>query len=75
NEFFEWLNTARLNQIERRDLVISLLNENHEPVMVWRAVNAFPAKIQGPVLRATGNEVAIETLEVAHEGLSIQAVG
>jgi phage tail-like protein len=72
NGFYEWLNTIRLNQVERRDLVISLLDENHEPVMVWKAVNAFPVKIAGPVLKATGNEVAIESLEVAHEGLIIE---
>ena len=75
NEFFEWLNTIQLNKVERRDLVISLLNENHEPVMIWRARNAFPVRIEGPVLKATGNEVAIETLEVAHEGLSIEGSG
>ena len=75
NEFFEWLNTVSLNQVERRDIVISLLNENHEPVMVWKAKNAFPVKIQGPDLKATGNEVAIETLEIAHEGLTIETAG
>ena len=73
NEFFDWLKTIRLNQVERRDLVISLLNENHEPAMVWKAKNAFPVRIEGPVLKATGNEVAIETLEVAHEGLTIES--
>ena len=73
NEFFEWLNTSRLNTVERRDLTISLLNEDHEPVMTWKAKNAFPVKIQGPVLKSTGNEVAIEVLEVAHEGLVIQS--
>jgi phage tail-like protein len=72
NEFFEWLNTASLNQVERRDLVISLLNENHEPVMVWKAKNAFPVKLDGPQLDATANEVAIETLELTHEGLTIE---
>jgi phage tail-like protein len=72
NEFFEWLNTVSLNQVERRDLVISLLNENHEPVMVWKAKNAFPVKLDGPQLDATANEVAIETLELTHEGLTIE---
>ena len=72
NEFFKWLNTAALNQVDRRNLTISLLNENHEPVMSWKVKNAFPVKIEGPVLKATGNEVAIETLEVAHEGLLIE---
>ena len=32
NEFFQWLNTVKLNEIERRDITISLLNEEHEPV-------------------------------------------
>ena len=73
NEFFDWIKTIRLNQVERRDLVISLLNESHEPAMVWKAKNAFPVRIEGPVLKATGNEVAIETLEVAHEGLTIES--
>jgi phage tail-like protein len=72
NEFFTWLNTVKLNTIERRDLTISLLNENHEPVMVWKAHNAFPTKVEGPGLKASGNEVAIESIEIAHEGVVLQ---
>ncbi|MBN1209707.1 MAG: phage tail protein [Myxococcaceae bacterium] len=72
NEFFAWLNTTKLNQVERRDLIISLLNEEHVPVMTWKAKNAFPVKVEGPALKATGNEIAIESMEVAHEGLTIQ---
>ncbi len=72
NEFFKWLNTVKLNTIERRDLTISLLNENHEPVMIWKAHNAFPVKVEGPGLKASGNEVAIESIEIAHEGLVLQ---
>jgi len=72
NEFFAWLNTAALNKIERRDLVISLLNEEHSPVMTWKVKNAFPVKVEGPGLKSTGNEVAIESIELAHEGLTIE---
>ena len=72
NEFHDWLNTTALNKVERRDLVISLLNENHEPVMTWKATAAFPVKIEGAGLKSTGNEVAIESIEVAHEGLRIE---
>jgi phage tail-like protein len=72
NEFFAWLNTTTLNKVERRDLIVSLLNEKHEPVMTWKAVSAFPVKIEGPAMKATGNEVAIESIEIAHEGLSIE---
>lgn len=72
NEFHDWFNTVSLNTIERRDLTLSLLNENHEPVVIWKIKNAFPIKVQSTDLKADGNEVAIETLELAHEGLVIQ---
>ncbi len=72
NEFFDWMNTVKMNTIERRDITISLLNENHEPVVVWKVKNAWPTKIQSTDLKADGNEVAIESMELAHEGLRIQ---
>jgi phage tail-like protein len=72
NEFFNWWNTVKLNTIERRDLTISLLNEEHEPVVVWKVKNAWPTKIQPTDLKSDGNEVAIETMEIVHEGLVIQ---
>lgn len=75
NELFQWINTIRLHQVERRDVMISLLNAEHEPVLSWRIMNAFPVKLEGPTLSATGNEIAIETLELAHEGIRIDAAG
>ncbi|ACM22092.1 phage tail tube protein gp19, putative [Geotalea daltonii FRC-32] len=72
NDFFAWLSTVKLNTVERRDLTISLLNENHDPVMVWKVHKAFPVKVEGPQLKASGNEVAIESIEIAHEGLEVQ---
>jgi phage tail-like protein len=71
NEYFDWLKTIKMNKPERRDITISLLNEEHAPVMVWKVLNAWPTKITSPDLKATGNETAIETLEIAHEGISI----
>ena len=40
--------------------------------MVWKAHNVFPVKVEGPGLKSTGNEVAIETIELAHEGVVVQ---
>lgn len=71
SDFYKWMNTINLTVVERRDIVISLLNESHEPVMTWKAKNAFPVKVQASDLKSDGNEVAIETLELAHEGLNI----
>ena len=72
NGFFAWWETVSLNQVERRNVTISLLNESHEPVMVWKIVEAWPAKVTGTDLKADGNEIAIETIELAHEGITIQ---
>ncbi|PSR52328.1 phage tail protein [Adhaeribacter arboris] len=73
NDFFTWLKTvSNLGTVERRDLTINLLNENHEPVMVWKAHNCWPVKVEGPGLKANGNEVAVESIEIAHEGVTLQ---
>lgn len=72
NEFYAWWNTVKLNTIMRRDITISLLNEEHNPVVVWKVKNAWPAKVQSTDLKADGNEVAIESMEIVHEGLTIQ---
>ena len=71
NEFFSWINSKQMGIIEKRDIVISLLNENHEPVVSWKVSQAFPVKYSGPALKANSSEVAIETLELTHEGFSI----
>jgi phage tail-like protein len=72
NEYFEWWNTVALNTVQRRDVTVSLLNEQHEPVMVWKVKNAWPAKIASTDLKGDGNEIAIETVELAHDGVTIQ---
>src|SRR5690349_7848631 len=68
NDYFNWFNKVKLNTHERRDLTISLLNENHEPVVVWKVKSAWPIKIQPPDLKSDANEAAIESIELAHEG-------
>ena len=60
------------NNPERRDITISLLNDEHAPVVVWKVKNAWATKIQSTDLKADGNEVAIESMELVHEGLEIQ---
>jgi phage tail-like protein len=70
-DFYKWIGSISMNTVERRDVTISLLDETHAPVMTWKAKNAFPVKLQASDLKADGNEVAIETLELAHEGLSL----
>jgi len=72
NEYYDWFNSVKLNTIDRRDITISLLDENHEPSVVWKIKRAWPIKIQSTDLKSDGNEVAIESMELVHEGLSIE---
>src|SRR5687767_1119297 len=75
NELYEWWNTVSMNTIQRRDITISLLNENHEPVVTWKVRNAWPTKVEGASLKADGNEVAIESITLVHEGITTESNG
>lgn len=70
SDFYNWFNSHQFNATERRDLTIKLLNESLEPVMTWRALNCFVVKYTPSELKADANEVAVETIEVATEGIS-----
>lgn len=72
NELYQWLTTIKLNQVDRRDITISLLNEDHDPIIIWNVEQAWPCKLEGPSLKSTGNEVAIEGVTICHEGLTVQ---
>lgn len=71
NTFWDWFNAIKLNTIERKTVVINLLDEEGNPTMSWTLNNAWPTKVTGTDLKSDGNEVAVETLEVAHEGITI----
>ena len=71
NKFWDWFNKIRMNTIKRKPMTISLLDAAGAPTMVWTLTNAWPTKISGTDLKAEGNEVAVETIVIAHEGLTI----
>lgn len=68
NDFFIWWNGT---PPERRDLVIKLLNATQDTVVTWKVIRAFPTKVTSTDLNATNNEVAIESIELVHEGIEI----
>jgi phage tail-like protein len=55
-----------------RTVVINLLNEQHDPVYKWTLLNAWCTKLSGPSLSAKGNEIAIESMELAYDRLDIE---
>ena len=70
-EYYTWFNEVAMNTPSRKDVTISLLDEEHNPVMTWKLLNTWPKKIDSPDLKSDDNSVAIETIEIAHEGLTI----
>jgi phage tail-like protein len=66
---YNWRKTVTDGDIERRNASIVLHNEKHEEVVRWNLVNAWPSKYVGPDLKANANEVAIESIELTHEGV------
>ena len=71
NAFWDWYNKIKMNTIERQNVVIKLLDESGSPTMTWTLNNAWPSKISSTDLKSDANEVAIETIEISHEGLTI----
>lgn len=72
NGLYDWFSKLKMNTIERKDIIISLLDQDGNPTMVWNLTNAFPVKVQGTDLKAEGNEVAVESIEVAYEAMKIE---
>lgn len=71
NNFWKWYDAIKMNIIKRETVVIQLLDEKGKATMTWTLSNAWPTKITGTDLKSDANEVAVETLELAHEGLTI----
>ncbi|MFT5669120.1 MAG: phage tail-like protein [Vicingaceae bacterium] len=71
NTFWKWHAEITMNTIKRRTVIIKLLDETGKVTMQWQLNNAWPIKITSTDLKSDGNEVAVDTLEIAHEQLII----
>lgn len=71
NTFFKWFEEIKLNTIQRKVVTISLLDETGGPTMTWTLNNAWPTKITGTDLKSNGNEVAVESIDIAFETMVI----
>ena len=69
---WDWINSIKLNTIKRATVTISLLDESGKPVKSWELTNAWPKKITVEGFKADGNTAAIETLILAHEGVTVK---
>ena len=69
-ELWNWRKSVVDGQVDRRNGSIILLEDDRSDVVRWNFVRGWISKWEGPDFNAAGNEVAIETIEIAHEGLS-----
>lgn len=68
-ELYDWHRQTVLGSIDRRNGSIIVLDRQGGEVARWNFRDAWPTKYDIPDFNATGNEVAIETLEIVHEGV------
>ena len=62
--FYDWINDIQLNQIDKRDIVVHLLDETGSTVVSWKVIDAFPTKLTAPSFDASSSEVAIESMDL-----------
>jgi phage tail-like protein len=69
---FDWVRDClEGDQMEPKNIDVTLLNEAHEPLVTWHVVKAFPLKWGISDLNATGNSVVIETLQFAYQYFTV----
>jgi phage tail-like protein len=66
---WKWIKSVLDGNVQRANVAITLLNDQRQAVVRWQVREAWPCKYEGPDLNAKDNAIAIETLEICHEGL------
>lgn len=67
-----WYQSVINGNLQRVNGSVVLLDATRQPVLRWNFRQAWPCKWEGPALNAKSGDVAIETLEIAHEGFDLE---
>ena len=67
---YEWMIAGVEGEVERKTITITILDETETATASWQVINAWPAKYTAPDFNATSSEIAIESIEIAHEGMT-----
>jgi phage tail-like protein len=71
NAFSRFQEQIQTNTFQRETVVVKLLNETGDIVIAWGLENAYPTHINFINLHAEESEVAIESMEIAYETLTV----
>jgi phage tail-like protein len=71
-DLFAWIRAAAQGTVDQRNVTITLLDGEKQPVVTWLLRNARPAGWLGPTLRAKDGSIALEELRLVCEGLDME---
>jgi phage tail-like protein len=71
--FWNWFRSGEQGAPDRRNMSITLLDDDAKPVLRWKIHNAWIRKWEAPALNACANDVAIETIVLTHDGFEVEA--
>lgn len=69
---YDWIRTVQINQIEKKDIYVRLCDEKGDAVITWKVANAFPVKLDAPSFDAKSNDVAIQSMELKADFITIE---
>ncbi|PQQ38135.1 phage tail protein [Photorhabdus laumondii] len=73
SKLYDWINSISLNQIEKKDISISLTDETGSNLLItWNIANAFPEKLTAPSFDATSNEVAVQEISLKADRVTVE---
>lgn len=72
SEGYDWLKAIRTDESARRNITITMLDQNQNPVIVWRVQDAWVSKLTTPSLNASSSEAAVESMEVVCRSYSME---
>ena len=74
-QIWEWRDTVVQGKMSdaRKNITITMLDRNYNPVATWNFTNAWPSKCSGPSLKSDSNEFGIEEVTIVHEGMYREA--
>ena len=71
DDLWNWHAAYMTGNGKRRDGIIVLENDLHIPLKMWQFTRGLPIKYSGPAFNAKTSEVAIESIEIVHEGITL----
>lgn len=69
---FNWISATQINQNDKKDIYVRLCDEAGAPVISWKVINAIPTKLDAPSFTADSNDVAIESMELMGDGVTME---